>query len=139
KKFRRKYKDKFFFENKLNDKLSHLIESGVDIFLMPSKFEPCGLNQIYSLKYGTLPIVRKTGGLADTVIDIKKDPENGTGFVFEEYSSEQLLSNIKNAVSLYNSDKESWKNWQVNGMEQDFSWDSSALEYLSLYTNLSLL
>ncbi len=136
-KLSKKYKKKFFFENRLNDQLAHLIESGADIFLMPSKFEPCGLNQIYSLKYGTLPLVRKTGGLADTVIDVDEFPKSGTGFVFKEYSDKELLKKLEKVLDVFENDKTTWKKWQVNAMEQDYSWDASAQEYLSLYQNLS--
>ncbi len=137
KKLSKKYKDKFYFENKLNDQLSHLIEGGADIFLMPSKFEPCGLNQIYSLKYGTLPLVRKTGGLADTVTDVDVDLENGTGFVFEKYDPEVLFAKIIKACDFYRTEPELWKKWQKNGMQKDFSWNSSAKEYIDVYFHLS--
>ncbi|GAB4170893.1 MAG: glycogen synthase [Calditrichia bacterium] len=131
-----KYKDKFYFEFKLNDRLAHLIEAGADIFLMPSRYEPCGLNQIYSMKYGTLPLVRKTGGLADTVIDVLEDEENGTGFVFHEFDSKALLNSIKVAIQKYKEHSDQWKKWQLNGMEKDYSWSRSADEYLNVYYNL---
>lgn len=120
-----------------NNELSHLIEAGSDIFLMPSHYEPCGLNQIYSLKYGTVPIVRKTGGLADTVQDWHelnpKGSYSGTGFSFSEYSPFALFSALKKAVSVFN-EKTIWKKIQKNGMEKDYSWKVSAEEYIKLYS-----
>jgi starch synthase len=116
--------------------LSHLIEAGADMFLMPSFYEPCGLNQIYSLKYGTVPIVRKTGGLADTVLDwdeIKTNGKNnGNGFSFNNYSGQELLGSIQRALN-YFSRKEIWTRIQKNGMKMDFSWEKSAKEYIELY------
>lgn len=131
-----KYKDKFYFEFKLNDNLAHLIEAGVDMFLMPSRYEPCGLSQIYSLKYGTLPIVRKTGGLADTVVDVREDPETGTGFVFKKHDAKEMLATIQEAIYCYQNRKEDWIKWQINGMKKDFSWTRSAREYIEVYRNL---
>ncbi len=119
-----------------NDELAHLIEAGSDMFLMPSLYEPCGLNQIYSLKYGTVPVVRKTGGLADTVQDwheyLHKGEESGTGFSFYDYNSEALFSTVKRGVDTFAQTKE-WKKIQLNGMNKDFSWDISAQKYFELY------
>lgn len=119
-----------------NNELAHLIEAASDMFLMPSHYEPCGLNQIYSLKYGTVPIVRKTGGLADTVQDwheyLRYGKETGTGFSFNGYSSDALYTTVERAVRTF-SDKETWKKILKNGMAKDFSWESSAKEYIELY------
>ena len=116
-----------------NNKLAHLIEAGADIFLMPSLYEPCGLNQIYSLKYGTVPVVRKTGGLADTVKDWDETPdEKGNGFVFEKFDSSEFANAIERALNYY-KDKRIWKKIQRNGMREDFSWRKSAKKYLELY------
>ena len=106
--------------------LAQLIYAGSDMFLMPSRYEPCGLGQLISYKYGTVPIVRKTGGLADTVIDGK------TGFVFEEYTSAALHDSIKRAIEAYNNKKE-WKKLVINDMGLDYSWNSSARKYVELY------
>jgi len=119
-----------------NNELSHLIEAGADIFLMPSKFEPCGLNQIYSLKYGTVPLVRKTGGLADTVRDwddsVKAGDEAGNGFSFSEYSAVELIKTVQRALINYQN-KPVWKKIQINGMNKDYSWRKSAEKYVALY------
>ena len=113
-----------------SNELAHRIEAGSDLFLMPSKFEPCGLNQLYSLRYGTIPIVRATGGLADTVVDY--DREDGTGFSFTAYTSQEMLSALKRALALY-SDPVRWQELIIRAMSQDWSWDHSAREYLELY------
>ena len=102
------------------------------MFVMPSRFEPCGLNQMYSLLYGTVPIVRKTGGLADTVIDADQFPERGNGFVFEEYKPEALFGAIQRALNAF-ADKERWRSIMLRGMKEDFSWERSARKYLELY------
>ncbi|MDZ7369665.1 MAG: glycogen synthase GlgA [candidate division KSB1 bacterium] len=122
-----------FFD--LNEELAHLIEAGSDMFLMPSRFEPCGLNQMYSMKYGTLPIVRKTGGLADTVIDFISDPERGTGFVFEPYTANALLAAVQNALFTYR-DERTWRKIQKRAMKMDFSWKASAENYSKIYQQL---
>jgi starch synthase len=115
-----------------DDARAHLIEGGADLFLMPSWYEPCGLNQMYSQRYGTLPIVRATGGLQDTVIDADESPGAGTGFTFHDYTPEAMLGAIGRAVRAYGNPK-AWKRFQQNAMEQDFSWDVSALEYVKVY------
>ena len=105
---------------------------------MPSRFEPCGLNQMYSQRYGTIPIVRKTGGLADTVTDTLPESilnNTASGIVFNEASASSLLEAIKRALILY-SIPDSWKKMQITGMEKDFSWQKSAEEYLALYDSL---
>lgn len=111
--------------------LAHLIEAGADIFLMPSRFEPCGLNQLYSLRYGTVPVVRRTGGLADTVRD-EREGAKSNGFVFEEYSPAALLDTLKRAIGVYQN-KKRWLRLQRAGMALDHSWDRSAREYVKIY------
>lgn len=119
-----------------DDQLAHQIEAGADIFLMPSKYEPCGLNQIYSLKYGTVPVVRKTGGLADTVWDWHENNhygyDTGTGFSFHDYTAGALTSTVQRAVAAY-YDKPLWYKIMVNGMTKDYSWESSAKQYEGMY------
>jgi starch synthase len=127
----KKYPDQVHVFITFDERLAHLIEAGCDIFLMPSKYEPCGLNQLYSLKYGTVPVVRKTGGLADTIQD-SGSGGNGTGFSFREYSSKELLQAIGRALEAY-KDRKKWEMIQKNGMNQDFSWDKAAKRYIELY------
>ncbi len=112
--------------------LAHKIEAGADMFLMPSRYEPCGLNQIYSLKFGTVPIVRATGGLDDTIEPWDARTGKGTGFKFTEYSGESLLLTIKQALQAYR-DQTSWQALMRNGMNKDFSWNASAREYGKIY------
>jgi len=112
--------------------IAHKIEAGSDMFLMPSRYEPCGLNQIYSLKYGTVPIVRATGGLDDTIEPWDARTGKGTGFKFTEYTGEALLSTIKQALVAY-QDQSSWQTLMRNGMGRDFSWGASAREYGKIY------
>ncbi|MES1254899.1 MAG: glycogen synthase GlgA [Acidobacteriota bacterium] len=123
--------------------LAHLIEAGADLFLMPSHFEPCGLNQMYSLRYGTVPVVRAVGGLADTVTDYVPGPAGrrggaskargpATGFVFEEYTPAALLATLERALAVY-QDRAAWRQIQRAGMKQDHSWDRSAREYVTIY------
>lgn len=112
--------------------LAHRIEAGADMFLMPSRYEPCGLNQLYSLKYGTVPIVRATGGLADTIEQVDLKNGTGTGYVFEKYTALAMMKAIKQAVEHY-SKKRKWRQIMKNGMNQDNSWDASALKYIELY------
>jgi starch synthase len=115
-----------------DNRLAHLVEAGSDMFLMPSRYEPCGLNQIYSLRYGTVPVVRATGGLDDTIEPFDLEHGTGTGFKFAEYSGAALLHAIRQALHHY-SDEGVWKRIQLNGMAQDFSWNTSAAEYAKLY------
>ena len=115
--------------------LAHLLEAGSDIFLVPSRFEPCGTNQLYSMKYGTVPVVHATGGLADTVSDCTPQGlEDGkaTGFVFQEFSAAALLAALRRALALY-AQPEQWRRLMLNGMRQDWSWGRSAREYLKAY------
>ncbi|HKS75361.1 MAG TPA: glycogen synthase GlgA [Terriglobales bacterium] len=117
--------------------LAHKIEAGSDMFLMPSKYEPCGLNQIYSLKYGTVPVVRATGGLDDTIEPWDAGTGKGTGFKFSEYNGEALLLTIKQALQAFR-DQTSWQALMRNGMNKDFSWNASAKEYVRVYERVKL-
>jgi starch synthase len=115
-----------------NNELAHQITAASDIFLMPSKYEPCGLNQMYSLKYGTVPIVRKTGGLADTVRDVDEYKGTGNGFTFKDFNSKHFLQTIIRALD-YFKDKEKWRAIVKIGMNEDFSWNNSAKKYIEVY------
>ena len=122
-----------------DEMLSHLVEGGVDMFLMPSRFEPCGLNQMYSQRYGTPPIVRRTGGLADSVTDCTPETladGTATGFVFDEPTPEALIGTLRRARDAW-QDRPLWRQLQQNGMRRDFSWDTSARRYLQLYAALA--
>jgi starch synthase len=128
KRFPNKVAAKVAFDNAI----AHKIEAGADMFLMPSRYEPCGLNQIYSLKYGTVPIVRATGGLDDTIDPWDARSGKGTGFKFSDYTGEALLGTIKQALLDY-QDQSSWQTLMRNGMSRDFSWGASAREYGKIY------
>ena len=139
----KEYQDMFVrlnkqFPNKIavkiayDNTLAHKIEAGSDMFLMPSKYEPCGLNQIYSLKYGTVPIVRATGGLDDTIEPWDARAGKGTGFKFTQYSGEALLGAVKSALQAY-QDHRNWQTLMRNGMNKDFSWNAAAKEYVRVY------
>ena len=127
-----RYPDRIGAHIGFDEALAHLIEGGADIFLMPSRFEPCGLNQMYSMRYGTVPVVHAVGGLADTVEDYQPRKRNATGFVFREYSPAGLLDALTRAVALYRN-RVKWRALQVAGMRRDFSWDRSAQEYVKIY------
>jgi starch synthase len=115
-----------------DNRLAHLIEAGSDMFLMPSRYEPCGLNQLYSLKYGTVPVVRAVGGLDDTICDDPSKPEEQTGFKFDDYSVEAMLAALERALTAYRSRK-AWLSLMKRCMAQDFSWEKSAEAYKALY------
>jgi starch synthase len=115
-----------------DEALAHRIEAGCDFFLMPSRFEPCGLNQMYSLRYGTVPIVRRTGGLDDTVTDVQDDTENANGIKFTEYSAHALAKAIRKALALF-CEKALLEHFRRNGMAKDFSWTRTVSEYLKVY------
>jgi starch synthase len=115
-----------------DEEMAHLIEGGADLFLMPSRFEPCGLNQMYSLRYGTVPVVRATGGLFDTVQNFDPRTGQGTGFSFEEYSPQALLGTLQWALRTF-KERRTWRKMQAAGMRQDFSWDRSARAYQNVY------
>ncbi|MFO7188760.1 MAG: glycogen synthase GlgA [Pseudomonadota bacterium] len=121
-----------------DEKLAHLIEAGADMFLMPSRFEPCGLNQMYSQRYGTPPVANATGGLVDTIEDYDGTPESAahaTGFLFREASPEAFLAAVRRALDCY-ADKKLWRQLCRNGMAKDFSWENSARRYVELYRSL---
>ncbi|GJQ63845.1 MAG: glycogen synthase [Melioribacteraceae bacterium] len=128
-----KYMDKFSCYLGFDDQLAHLIEAGSDMFLMPSRYEPCGLNQMYSLVYGTVPIVRETGGLADTVDDFDPKEQTGNGFVFKKYDKKDMLAAVDRAVKLFNEDQKAWMKIVKNGMKSNFSWLNSSKKYVDLY------
>ena len=115
-----------------DEALAHLVEGGADLFLMPSRFEPCGLNQMYSLRYGTVPVVRATGGLFDTVRDVDPRTGKGTGFVFRDYSPVALLGALARGLEMFEN-RPAWRRIQKAGMREDFSWDASARAYVSVY------
>ncbi|MFZ2448825.1 MAG: glycogen synthase GlgA [Syntrophobacteraceae bacterium] len=121
---------KLFLE--FDESLAHLIEAGADIFLMPSRYEPCGLNQMYSLRYGTIPVVHATGGLDDSVSDVMKEPASGTGFKFYDYEPEAFFEAVKSALDMFGQGPV-WMDIQKRAMSQDFSWDRSAREYIKIY------
>jgi starch synthase len=112
--------------------LAHRIEAGADVFLMPSRFEPCGLNQMYSLRYGTVPVVRATGGLRDTVTNYNPATGEGTGFTFDEYSPSALVGTLTWALDIY-KDRERWRRIQQAGMREDNSWEARARNYVEVY------
>ncbi len=128
----RQYPGRFAVKVGYDNEMAHRIEAGADIFLMPSRYEPCGLNQIYSLKYGTVPIVRATGGLDDTIESYDIRTGKGTGFKFREYTPEALLGTMLAALQLWAKPKE-WRKLMLNGMSRDFSWMVAAREYLKIY------
>jgi len=115
-----------------DEPLAHLIEAGADLFLMPSRFEPSGLNQMYSMRYGTVPLVRAVGGLADTVRNFNPKTGEGTGFSFDDYSAQALLNTLRWALDVF-QDRAAWQRIQRAGMARDFSWDASAREYVKVY------
>jgi starch synthase len=128
----KQYPNKIAAKVAFDNAIAHKIEAGADMFLMPSRYEPCGLNQIYSLKYGTVPIVRATGGLDDTIEPWDARSGKGTGFKFTDYTGEALLATIKQALLAYR-DPSSWQTLMRNGMARDFSWGASAREYGKVY------
>ena len=115
-----------------DNELSHKIEAGADIFLMPSLYEPCGLNQIYSLKYGTVPVVRATGGLDDTIEEWNPEQGSGTGFKFRGRSAEALMTEIERALTAF-AGQNGWQRLMLNGMERNYSWEQPAREYVAAY------
>jgi len=128
----RRFPSKAAVSIKFETVLSHRIEAGCDFFLMPSQFEPCGLNQMYSLEYGTIPIVRKTGGLDDSVVDAREDANLADGIKFSEYSASALSKAIRKALALY-AEPEAMRHFRRNAMNTDFSWDRTMSDYLRVY------
>ena len=117
----------------MNEPLARRFYAGADMFLMPSAFEPCGLSQMIALRYGCVPIVRETGGLADSVKPYNKFTDEGNGFSFHNYSANELYETCKTAVELYRNDNEAWKRLAARAMDTDRGWDESAKKYLELY------
>jgi starch synthase len=121
-----------------DESLAHQIEAGADLFLMPSRFEPCGLNQMYSQRYGTPPLVHATGGLLDSVVDTTPETlanKTATGFVFSPMTRQAFTAALSRALAAYR-DKKIWRQLQKTGMAKDFSWDASAQRYIELYDSL---
>ncbi len=135
KKLDKKYPKQFSANFRFDAALAQKIYAGSDIFLMPSRFEPCGLGQMISMRYGTLPIVRATGGLKDTVADFDPKTQSGTGFVFKDYTKEAYWAAVERALKTYQN-QEVWQKIQLEAMNQDFSWEASAKKYLDLYHKL---
>lgn len=138
----KKYPDKFSAQIMFDVKLASRIYAGSDIFLMPSRFEPCGLGQMFAMRYGAVPVVRATGGLADTVTEcgasnIECRIKNGTGFVFNDFSPLALYDKLEQALNIFYNKPRVWRRLQINGMKKDFSWSRSAKEYFKIYRSLS--
>ena len=123
---------KFGYDNHFVKK----IYAGSDIFLMPSKFEPCGLGQMIAMRYGTLPLARETGGLKDTVEPYNKYTQQGTGFTFTNFNANELKEVMYIAINAYNNEREAFKKLVMQAMDRDYSWESSALVYMNLYKKL---
>jgi starch synthase len=119
-------------DHNFNEPLARKIYGGSDVFLMPSHFEPCGLSQMIAMRYGAVPVVRATGGLADTVIDADRSPKRGTGFTFTAYTAKALAGALNRALTAY-ADPDRWQAVQCRGMAADFSWNTSAQQYVELY------
>ncbi|TPW10515.1 MAG: starch synthase [bacterium] len=130
-----RYPGRVAFYSGHQEKLAHLIEAGADMFVMPSRYEPCGLNQMYSLKYGTIPVVRKTGGLADTVEMYNPSTGRGNGVVFDHFTAEGLQWGLEAAMNLYQQPMH-WRQMMLNGMSADFSWGVEGARYVALYRRL---
>ena len=131
----KKHKGKVGVSIKFDNALSHKIEAGADMFLMPSRYEPCGLNQMYSLKYATVPVVRAVGGLDDTIQNFNPATKKGNGFKFKDATNEAFLGSIKDAIATFRN-KKLWDTLLKNCVSCDYSWESSAEQYLKLYKNL---
>ena len=132
----RSYPGRAAFADAYSDPLAHRIEAGADVFLMPSRYEPCGLNQMYSQRYGTIPVVRRTGGLADTVEPYDPERDAGTGFVFDHFTAQGLSWALRWAVHVWRSDPAAWARMRRRGMERDFSWDRQGGIYVEAYERL---
>lgn len=135
----KKYPEKISTKIMFDIKLANQIYAGSDMFLMPSRFEPCGLGQMIAMRYGTVPLVRETGGLKDTVPKLNQKEDNRTmakGFSFKKLSEDALYKELKRAINVYYNNEKAWKRIQVNGMKEDFSWDNSAKKYLNLYKKI---
>jgi starch synthase len=126
------FPDRFAVEPGYDEGRAHLIQAGADIFLMPSRFEPCGLSQMYSQRYGTVPVVHGTGGLIDTVEPFDPSTRRGTGFVFDRFTPDALGRALRSALETFGHEA-LWRDLQANGMGMDFSWERAAREYVRLY------
>ena len=141
---KKKHPTRVAIEIGFNETLSHKIEAGADVFLMPSRYEPCGLNQMYSHRYGTLPLVTRVGGLADTVIGLKDNPDTANGFVIDSANPVSLYQKLTEATELFQShvkslnttDPSTWRKMQQNAMQANYSWQESALRYCDLYAEI---
>ncbi|MDO0824101.1 glycogen synthase GlgA [Desulfosporosinus nitroreducens] len=134
--FASKYPEKLAIRLEFSNKRAHQIYAGVDILLMPSRFEPCGIAQMIAMRYGTVPIVRETGGLKDTVVPYNDIMGTGNGFSFVNYNAHEFLFTVQRALSIYYENKPVWNNIRLRGLESDFSWSRSANEYIELYRSL---
>lgn len=134
--FVNKYPEKLVFRREFNDELAHKIYAGIDILLMPSRFEPCGISQMIAMRYGVIPIVRETGGLKDTVVPYNEHTGEGNGFSFANYNAHELLFAIQRAVRIYYSDKSAWTRLRKSAMSRDSSWEKSAQAYTRIYGSL---
>ena len=132
---KKKYPDKLMIHIEYDEEMAHCITAGADMLLMPSKYEPCGYNQLYAMSYGTIPVVRNTGGLSDTIINYNK-PE-GTGFLFDKYSGAEFLKAIKTALGVYKTNKTKWHNMMRTAMSNDFSWKASGRRYMDLFHSIT--
>jgi starch synthase len=132
----RRYPRRAAFYHGYNNRLAHMIEAGADLFLMPSRYEPCGLNQMYSLRYGTPPVVRRTGGLADTVETFDPATGRGTGFVFDHFTPDGLRWALRHGLRTY-GDPGAWRRLQKNAMAMNFSWENQGARYVDLYRRLA--
>lgn len=132
----KKYPQRIIAINKFDAKLAHSLYAGADIFLMPSRYEPCGLSQMIAMNYGTVPVARRTGGLADTITDYYENPGEATGFLFQSPEVRSFSSILKKALKVY-CNKKDWINLQKNGMSKIFSWKTSAASYINLYSSLT--
>ncbi|MCL2695671.1 MAG: glycogen synthase GlgA [Clostridiales bacterium] len=131
-----RYPGRLALRCELNEGMAHRIYAGSDMFLMPSQFEPCGLSQMIALRYGTVPIVRETGGLKDSIVPYNAFDNTGNGFSFSNYNAHEMLQTIERAVAVYYDDKEAWKRLMRRAMACDYSWDASARTYRQLYETL---
>jgi starch synthase len=129
----KRHPKKFKVHLTFNEAMAHRIYAGCDIFCMPSRYEPCGLGQMISMAYGTVPVVRATGGLADTVVDVDENHNEGVGYSFEKYSGRALVETLERAISAYKNNPRAWRKIMLRGMSKDFSWPNSAEKYANLY------
>ena len=132
----RKHPQRLCFKNRFNEAVAHRILAGSDLLLMPSRYEPCGLTHLYALKYGTVPVVRYTGGLSDTVHEFNQDSSSGNGFGFERFDESEFMDAVEKALAYFRH-KQYWRMLQRNGMDADFSWHKSAKKYLQIYKEMT--